>query len=150
MGQSRVRLFQCILFVALCGYGFHKAPDDKSRMVYTTRSEKARSLFEKGLAMYDGAQPKPATALFDKAIEADPNFALALLFRGLVGDSNSHIRKAAELSGTASEAERLLLGDQAAAEKLMKEIASYTLGSVPSSIARPEALRWLSQNRIAR
>ena len=38
------------------------------------------------------------------------------------------------------------LGDRAAAEKLMKEIANYTLGSVPSSIARPEALRWLKQN----
>ena len=33
------------------------------------------------------------------------------------------------------------------AEKLMKEIANYTLGSVPSSIARPEALRWLKQNK---
>ncbi len=42
------------------------------------------------------------------------------------------------------------LGDRAAAEKLMKEIAGYTLGSVPSSIARPAALRWLKQHAAAR
>ncbi len=41
------------------------------------------------------------------------------------------------------------LNERTSAEKLMKEIASYTLGSVPSSIARPEALRWLSQNKTA-
>ncbi len=40
------------------------------------------------------------------------------------------------------------LNDLAVAERLMKEIAGYTLGSVPSSIARPEALRWLKQNQM--
>lgn len=39
------------------------------------------------------------------------------------------------------------LDDRASAEKLMREIAGYTLGSVPSSIARPQALRWLKENK---
>ncbi len=41
------------------------------------------------------------------------------------------------------------LNDRASAARLMNEIAGYTLGSVPSSIARPEALLWLSQNKTA-
>lgn len=41
------------------------------------------------------------------------------------------------------------LGERADAEKLMQEIARYTVGSVSSSIARPEALRWLKQNKSA-
>lgn len=41
------------------------------------------------------------------------------------------------------------LGERANAEKLMLEIARYTVGSVSSSIARPEALRWLRRNSKA-
>jgi len=40
------------------------------------------------------------------------------------------------------------LNEVANAEKLMKEIARYTVGSVSSSIARPQALRWLKAKKI--
>lgn len=38
------------------------------------------------------------------------------------------------------------LNEREPAIKLMKEIADYTLGSVPASIARPQAVRWLKEN----
>ncbi len=43
----------------------------------------------------------------------------------------------------------LALNERAQTEKLMKDIALYTIGSVSSSIARPQALRWLQANKIA-
>lgn len=42
----------------------------------------------------------------------------------------------------------LALNERASAEKLMKDIARFTVGSVSSSIARPQALRWLQANKI--
>ena len=85
------------------------AADDKSKLTFTTSSEKARALFEQGLAKYDRARLKEATPFFQQAIEADPQFALGHLFRGLAGDSVPHIRKATEMVAHVSEPERLLI-----------------------------------------
>jgi tetratricopeptide (TPR) repeat protein len=52
---------------------------------------------------------KEAIVLFHQALEADPEFATARLFRGLAGDSVPDIRQAAELAGKLPEAERLFI-----------------------------------------
>ena len=106
--QSKI-LFYFFALALLGASSTVLAADAKGRMNFTTKSEKARAHFEQGLAKYDRARLKEATALFQQSIEADPNFAMAQLFRGLAGDSSSHIRKAAELAGNVTESERLLI-----------------------------------------
>ncbi len=110
MRRLPIELTLCILIFLLCGSGFRSsAAQEKGKMTFTTQSEKARSFFEQGLAKYDRARPKEATALFQQALEADPNFAMAHLFRGLAGDSVPHIRKAAEMAKKVTEPERLFI-----------------------------------------
>ncbi len=88
MRQMQFRLALCLLISLLCGFGFRSsAAQEKAKLTFTTHSEKARSFFEQGLAKYDRARSKEATGLFQQALEADPNFAMAHLFRGLAGDS---------------------------------------------------------------
>lgn len=100
----------CLLVLVLCGSTFRStAAQEKGKMTFTTQSSKARSFFERGLAKYDRARAKEATALFEQALEADPNFAMAHLFRGLAGDSVPHIRKAAEMTENVPESERLFI-----------------------------------------
>lgn len=104
--------FQSILFLlvlVLCGSTFPAAAQEKGKLTFTTQSSKARSFFEQGLAKYDRARLKEATALFQQALETDPNFAMAHLFRGLAGDSVPHIRKAAEMVEKVTEPERLFI-----------------------------------------
>ena len=116
------KLLGCLI-LTLC-VSTASAADDKSKLAFTTSSEKARGYFEQGLAKYDRARLKEATPLFQQAIEADPQFALGYLFRGLAGDSVPNIRKAAEMVAQVSEPERLLiLSWQAQADsKLLKAI----------------------------
>lgn len=85
------------------------AGDGKSALTFTTRVIKARTLFEQGLTKYDQVRAKEATALFAQAIDLDPTFAMAYLFRGLAGDSVPDIRKAADLAGRLPEPERLFI-----------------------------------------
>ncbi len=101
------KLLGCLL-LALCA-SQASAADDKTKLPVTTSSEKARGYFEQGLANYDRARLKEATAFFQQAIEADPHFALGYLFRGLAGDSVPHIRQAAGMVTQVSEPERLLI-----------------------------------------
>lgn len=87
------------------------AMDGSARMAFTASSKEARMLFEQGLALYDRARLKDATPLFNKAVEADANFLMAYLFRGLAGDSVPDIRKAAEMLDkvAVTEPERLFI-----------------------------------------
>jgi tetratricopeptide (TPR) repeat protein len=100
-------------------------------MIITTQSEKARSLFEQGLAKYDRVRPREAAPLFQQAVEADPKFALAHLFHGLAGDSVPHMRKAAELVEGASEPERLfILGWKAQLDSQLLKAVEHMEGAV--------------------
>ncbi|MDQ2974820.1 MAG: tetratricopeptide repeat protein, partial [Acidobacteriota bacterium] len=83
--------------------------DGKAVLTFTTQVEKARTLFHEGLTKYDQVRAKEAAALFSRAIELDPVFAMAYLFRGLAGDSVPDIRKAADLAGNLPEPERLFI-----------------------------------------
>ncbi|CAN5449272.1 hypothetical protein BH20ACI3_BH20ACI3_21330 [soil metagenome] len=110
MRQVQFRLTLCLFIFLLCGSCFRSfAAQEKGKLTFTTQVEKARRFFEQGLAKYDRARPKEATALFQQALEADPNFAMAHLFRGLAGDSVPHIRKAAEMVDKVAEPERLFI-----------------------------------------
>lgn len=79
----------------------------------TTASEAARTSFLQGRDQLENIDFQAAARLFDQAIEKDPHFALAHLYRSQSGGSalevRAHLQKAAELAARASEGERLLI-----------------------------------------
>lgn len=133
-----------ILSIFLCTVGSDAAGAE--RMAFTTSSRDARRLFAQGLDAYDRAHPRQAVPLFDKALQADPRFALASLYRGLSGDSNPHIRKAAELAAGASEAERrLILGWVAQLDSKLAEAVGHAEAAVEQRPAEPRLRLRLAQ-----
>ena len=101
-----------VFLVLVCAERMHVfATGDGAKMTFTTKSGDARARFDQGLAIYDRARLKDATPFFNKAVEADPNFVMAYLFRGLAGDSVPDIRKAAEMLAKVpvTEPERLFV-----------------------------------------
>lgn len=79
----------------------------------TTSSEEARKEFTQGRDMAERLLAQDSLQHFDKAISLDPNFALAELGRANASQSAKeffdHLKKAVDLSGKASEGERLLI-----------------------------------------
>jgi len=79
----------------------------------TTASEEARTLFLQGRDQLENIDYAAAARHFDRAIEKDPGFALAFLYRSLAGGSaqtaEENMEKAQALSANASEGERLLV-----------------------------------------
>src|ERR687890_1549379 len=79
----------------------------------TTSSEEARKEFLQGRDLAERLLAQDSIQHFDKAIALDPNFALAELGRANASQSAKeffdHLKKAADLSGKASEGERLLI-----------------------------------------
>ena len=79
----------------------------------TTKSNEARKIFLDGLWMTDNFRYDEARELFAKAIEKDPGFALAHLYRSFTGtsamDSQKHLKSAVALAPKVSEGERLMI-----------------------------------------
>jgi len=79
----------------------------------TTSSEEARKEFLQGRDKAERLLAQDSIQHFDKALSLDPNFALAELGRANASQTAKeffeHLKKAADLSGKASEGERLLI-----------------------------------------
>jgi len=100
----------------------------------TTSSQEARDLFLQGREKVENIEFVSAAALFDQAIEKDPNFALAHFYRAQSGGGTAvfqkHIDKAVELAEKASPGERLVIlatkanidGDRATFKKHLDEL----------------------------
>ena len=88
------------------------SPGD-GKIPVTTSSEEARKEFQQGRDMAERLLAQDSLQHFDKAISLDPNFALAELGRANASQSAKeffdHLKKAVDLSGKASEGERLLI-----------------------------------------
>ena len=87
----------------------------------TTKSDEARKIFLDGLRMSDNFRNVEARELFAKAIEKDPDFALAHLYRSFTStsamDFQEHLKHAVALGSKASEGERVMIeAVQASAE----------------------------------
>ncbi|HEV7892458.1 MAG TPA: tetratricopeptide repeat protein [Pyrinomonadaceae bacterium] len=106
----------------------------------TTSSEEARKEFLQGRDMAERLLAQDSLQHFDKAVSLDANFALAELGRANASQSAKeffdHLKKAVDLSGKASEGERLLiLSTQAGAngEALkQKELLDKLVAAHPS------------------
>src|ERR1044071_6425907 len=79
----------------------------------TTASEEARKEFLQGRDMAERLLAQDSIQHYDKALSLDPNFALAELGRANASQTAKeffdHLTKAVDLSGKASEGERLLI-----------------------------------------
>jgi len=84
----------------------------------TTNSDEARQAFLDARELFDKIRFDEAREGFSKAIEKDPNFALAHFYRAITGtsqaDFDEHLQHAVSLSTNASEGERLLIESQQA------------------------------------
>lgn len=79
----------------------------------TTASEEARTLYLQGRDKLENADLEKAAALFDQAIQKDPKFALAYIFRANSGGGSAvaleNRNKAVALIGTVTPGEQLLI-----------------------------------------
>jgi tetratricopeptide (TPR) repeat protein len=79
----------------------------------TTSSKEALDLFLAGRDKFENLVTTTASTLFDKAIEKDPNFALAYLYRAQSGGGfnvfRKNLDKAISLSDKASDGEKLVI-----------------------------------------
>jgi tetratricopeptide (TPR) repeat protein len=79
----------------------------------TTGSEEARVLYLQGRDKLENAELEKAAALFDRALQKDPKFALAYIFRSASGGGSTvaleNRNKALALIGTVTPGEQLLI-----------------------------------------
>lgn len=106
----------------------------------TTSSEEAFDFFLKGRDKLENFETAAAASLFDQAIQADPNFAMAYLYRSQSGGGfdvfRQNLDKAVRLAGKVSEGERYeILYSQARADgngTKQKECLDLLLVNFPS------------------
>ncbi len=85
----------------------------EGEIAITTKSGEARKLFLEGRQLFEDVREDEAREVFSKAIEADPDFALAHFYRSITNtsakDRQEHLDKAVALAPNASEGERLMI-----------------------------------------
>ena len=107
---------------------------DSGKIPITTKSEDARKEFLAGRALAEKLLAQDSLQHFDRAIALDPEFAQAQLARAQASPTPKeffeHLNQAAELSGKASEGERML-------------ITSAQAGAIGDAIRQQETLEKL-------
>ncbi len=101
--------------------GVTSALAEEGEIPITTKNTEALALFKQGRDLYEQSRGAEALTFFEKAITADPTFAMAYLHLANAQTSPKgffeNLRKAMALAGKVSEGERLLiLATQAAAD----------------------------------
>src|SRR5438445_732472 len=82
MFASRSRLYISLLLISclLAAAVAKDARSSRTGIQITTKSAQARALFEEGLAKYQTLHLQAGLATWRKAVQADPQFALAHIF----------------------------------------------------------------------
>ncbi len=104
-----------LLFMMACA-----VPKGNGKIPLTTKSEKAKEYFLKGLDLSEKLRAQESREFFEKAVAEDPDFAMAYLQLALVVPNAKlfweNLDKAVALADKASEGERLcIMGVQAGA-----------------------------------
>ena len=90
-----------------------KPAAEPAEIPITTSSEEALAVFLEAREMFEHSRTDEAREHFDKAIELDPDFAQAYLYRSFAFTSNedlkSHLKQAVALADKVSEGERLII-----------------------------------------
>ena len=108
---------------------------ERGKVPVTSKSEEARQLYDRGLALADQLRFHDARQLFQQAVAKDPDFALAHHQLALTSPTpkefRAHLDKAVALSANASEGERLrILGLQASANADPEKSLEYAKEAV--------------------
>ena len=115
---KNVRIYRTLgglifFLIVVLHIGCSSKANPQDEIAITTNSDEARKLFLEGRELFDDVRFDEARDLFSKAIEADPDFALAHLNRSFTATSTAdfqkHLDKAVALAPNASEGERLLI-----------------------------------------
>lgn len=100
----------------LLGLQASSAPDGKSQeatLPLSTQSAEAREVLQRGVVRWENHRVTEAVEDYRKAVQTDANFAVAHLFLSTLSpkpeEQRSELQKALALSGSANEAERLLI-----------------------------------------
>ncbi len=129
-----------ILYLLLSSFSsLVKSQDLDKSISITTTSEDALSFYQEGLYKLENLQSSTAAALFEEAIETDPNFALAYLHRSRAGGgfivSRENLERAVSLIDKVSEGEKhMILFHEALADgnvKIQKEHIGILLEQFP-------------------
>lgn len=128
----------CILTIVLMASPVKTVAQDKE-IPMTTSSTEAQDLFTKGREKYRSFEFKEASALFDQAIQADPSFARAYLYKAITSMEPVVVRqnfeKAVSLTDKVSEGEKYeILAEKAASEgnfQQQKEYLDWLLKEFP-------------------
>jgi len=128
------RYFVLIVVVLLQFVLIHCSNTDRGHIPITTSSEVALEHFQRGLDLYDVLRNGEAYRHFQRALNADPDFALAYLYAALTNPSAKgffdNLRQAKKHVGDVSPGERLLVrsteaganGDPALQRELLLEL----------------------------
>lgn len=125
--------------------GCKAAPSDE--IPITTKSKEARAAFLEGRDLNEFYHIEKANALFKKAIELDPDFALAYLYFASTAndtpDFQKGVRKAFELAANASEGEqKLIAGGQASFEERDAEKANRIYQELAALYPKDKRAHW--------
>ncbi|RMD60165.1 tetratricopeptide repeat protein, partial [Candidatus Parcubacteria bacterium] len=97
--------------ILMPGCGSNATP--RSEMAITTKSDDARSVFITARELFENIRFDEARGQFERAIEKDPEFALAHLYRAFTAtsatDFQTHLQHAVQLAPNITEGERLLI-----------------------------------------
>lgn len=114
--KPRIIKYLGIIVISCLILGCGQVSDD---ITYTTKSDKALQLFLDGVEKTDNFYNDEARALFGKAVELDPEFAMAHFYWAITSvtqdDFQSRLSRAVELIDKASEPEKLLILSRKAA-----------------------------------
>lgn len=115
-------------------------PQNRRQVTITTRSNDARTAFERGRRLQENVRPYEAMEEFRRAIEMDPEFALAHAYLAVTSEDreekSQHMDKAIALAGKLPEAEQLLI----------KGLAARNRGDVAGELEVYEQLRKVASN----
>jgi tetratricopeptide (TPR) repeat protein len=138
-----------LLLLAVCA----AATDVKSPYIgvqVTTRSPQARAYFEQGLAKYQTLHLQVGLATWRKAVQADPQFALAHIFLANFSDDPveqvSEREKALASKKSASKEEQLIIDWLSNSSKGQWIPAIQAMNEVRTKYPQDKQVLWLSGN----
>jgi len=121
------------LVLVIGGASCAPASDHQPRMIpITTNSEEARDSFLKGRNLVERLRVRDSRSYFAKALEHDPDFALAHLYSAFAHGNNpkrffTHLGEAMALADQVSEGESLWIrGFAAGVSEPVKRLEYYT------------------------
>lgn len=98
--------------------GCSSKADTQEELQITSKSPEASKIYTDGLEMYDRIRDDEARDLFLKAIEKDPEFAMAHLYLALIAistaDYQSHLQQAVNYAEGVSKGEQIMIQSQVA------------------------------------